>query len=390
MAKKTSKKGSGKVGATKPKAAKAKRPAAKKPVAKKKLATKKKVAAPKPAAKPAPKSVARPSLRRPVKDRPSVTRMPSPRPAPHKAQPLAGGIFERDLEKNAANYAPLTPLQFLERSASVYPERLALVHGPRRQTWAATYERCRRLASALDKIGIGVGDTVAIMAPNIPEMYEAHFGVPMTGAVLNCLNTRLDAAMIAFILDHSEVKVLIVDREYHRVATEALAIAGVQPLVVDIDDPQFKEGVPIGDTTYEEFIATGEPDYAWEYPTDEWNAISLQLHIGHDRQSEGRRVPSPRRDAGVLRQRHTMADRPASDLSLDTADVPLQRLVLPTDAGAGRRHVGVPPAHRRQIDLRRTGRSRRDAHVRRADHHAVHHRRHARRAPHAAAQDRVP
>jgi fatty-acyl-CoA synthase len=284
MARKTSKKGPGKLGTAKPKAAKPKKAAAKTPAAKK--AAKKKAAAPKPAAKPAPKhkpapkSVARPSLRRPVKDRPSVKRMPSPRPAPHKTPPLAGGIFERDLEKNAANYAPLTPLQFLERSASVYPERLALVHGPRRQTWAATYERCRRLASALDRIGIGVGDTVAIMAPNIPEMYEAHFGVPMTGAVLNCLNTRLDAAMIAFILDHSEVKVLIVDREFHRAATEALAIATVQPLVVDIDDPQFHDGVPIGDTTYEEFIATGEPDYAWQYPADEWNAISLNYTSG--------------------------------------------------------------------------------------------------------------
>jgi len=281
MARKTSKTGPGKAGPSKPKIARTRKAAARKPAAKKaaKKVVKKKAALSKPPAKAAAKSAPRPSLRRPVKDRP-VTRMPSPRPAPHKTASLAGGIYERDLEKNAANYAPLTPLQFLERSASVYPERLALVHGPRRQTWAATYERCRRLASALDRIGIGVGDTVAIMAPNIPEMYEAHFGVPMTGAVVNCLNTRLDAAMIAFILDHSEVKVLIVDREFHRVATEALAIAKVQPLVVDIDDPQFKDGVPIGDTTYEEFIATGDPDYAWQYPTDEWNAISLNYTSG--------------------------------------------------------------------------------------------------------------
>ncbi|MBS0526313.1 MAG: acyl-CoA synthetase [Proteobacteria bacterium] len=174
----------------------------------------------------------------------------------------------------------LTPLQFLERSASVYPDHLALVHGPRRQTWAETYTRCRQLASALEKVGIGLGDTVAIMAPNIPEMYEAHFGVPMTSGVLNCLNTRLDAAMIAFILDHSEAKVFIVDREYHRVATEALAIAKVQPLVVDIADPQYPEGVPIGDTTYEEFIAAGDADYRWDYPGDEWNAISLNYTSG--------------------------------------------------------------------------------------------------------------
>jgi fatty-acyl-CoA synthase len=264
MARKTSKKGSGK---RKPGKAAAKKPARRKSVAK--------------AKKPvAPKPIVVPTIRRPVKNRPSVARMPSPRPARHKAPARAAGIFERDLEKNAANYAPLTPLQFLERSASVYPDRLALVHGPRRQTWAATYERCRRLASALEKVGIGVGDTVAVMAPNVPEIYEAHFGVPMTGGVLNCLNTRLDAAMIAFILDHSEVKVLIVDREFHKVATEALAIAKVQPLVVDIDDPQFGEGAQIGDTTYEEFIASGDPDYRWDYPADEWNAISLNYTSG--------------------------------------------------------------------------------------------------------------
>ena len=229
---------------------------------------------------PPPKPVARPALRRPVKSRPAVARMPSPRPAPHKTPPLAGGIFDRDLEKNAANYAALTPLQFLERSAAVYPEQLALVHGPRRQTWSETYARCRQLASALEKVGIAVGDTVAIMAPNIPEMYEAHFGVPMSGGVLNCLNTRLDAAMIAFILDHSETKVLLVDREYHRVMTEALGLAKVQPLVVDIDDPQCDDRAQIGDTTYEEFIATGDPDYAWDYPADEWNAISLNYTSG--------------------------------------------------------------------------------------------------------------
>jgi fatty-acyl-CoA synthase len=184
------------------------------------------------------KPVPSPAPRRPVKGRPSVVRRPAPRPALHKATVVSHNIYERDLDKNLANFAPLTPLQFIERSASVYPDHVALIHGPRRQSWAETYRRCRRLASALEKVGIGVGDTVAIMAPNIPEMYEAHFAVPMTGSVLNSLNTRLDAAMIAFILDHSETKVLLVDREYHRVMTEALAIAKVQPLVVDIDDPR--------------------------------------------------------------------------------------------------------------------------------------------------------
>jgi fatty-acyl-CoA synthase len=270
MARKTSKRGSG---SGKGKSGRPRKTASKKPASRRATATK--------AKKPvAPKPVIRPALRRPVKSRPSVARMPSPRPAPHKAPSLSASIYERDLDKNAANYAPLTPMQFIERSASVYPDRLALVHGPRRQTWAATYQRCRRLASALEKVGIGVGDTVAIMAPNIPEMYEAHFGVPMSGGVLNALNTRLDAAMIAFILDHSETKVLIVDREFHTVATEALAIARTQPLVIDIDDPQFADGVPIGDTTYEEFIATGDPDYRWDYPADEWNAISLNYTSG--------------------------------------------------------------------------------------------------------------
>ena len=239
MAKGKSKTGSGKGKKPTRKAAKAKKPAARKPAAKKKAV--------------APKPVARPTLRRPVKNRASVVRMPSARPAPHKAPSLSANIYERDLDKTPANYAPLTPLQFIERSAAVYPDNIALIHGARRQSWAETYARCRRLASALDKVGIGVGDTVAIMAPNIPEMYEAHFGVPMTGGVLNSLNTRLDAAMIAFILDHSETKVLLVDREFHKVMTEALAIAKVQPLVVDIDDPLCEDRAQIGDTTYEEF-----------------------------------------------------------------------------------------------------------------------------------------
>jgi len=211
------------------KAAKARKPTAKS-AAKAKAKAKVRKAAPKPLVVPA--------VRRPVKNR-SVARIPGARPAPHKAPALNPNIYERDLDKNAANHAMLTPIQFLERSASVYPDQLALVHGPRRQTWAETYTRCKQLASALEKVGIGLGDTVAIMAPNIPEMYEAHFGVPMTGGVLNCLNTRLDAAMIGFILDHSEAKVFIVDREYHKVATEALATAKVQPLVIDIADPQF-------------------------------------------------------------------------------------------------------------------------------------------------------
>ncbi|MBM3643464.1 MAG: acyl-CoA synthetase [Alphaproteobacteria bacterium] len=226
------------------------------------------------------KPIARVAPRRPVKARASVQRLAAPRPTTHKPAAPRHNIYERDLERNAANYAALTPLQFIERTASVYPDRVALIHGARRQTWADTWTRCRKLASALVRAGIGIGDTVAIMAPNVPEMYEAHFGVPMTGGILNSLNTRLDAAMVAFILDHSETKVLLVDREFHRVVGEALKLAKVRPLVVDIDDPTCEDRAPIGGTTYETFIASGDADFTWTPPADEWNAISLNYTSG--------------------------------------------------------------------------------------------------------------
>ena len=285
MAKGKSKKGAGKgkrppAKSAKARPAKAKSASARKPPRRAAKSATKKPSLLKSPPKSSPKPLARPGLRRSVKNRPSVARVPTPRPVSHRAALAAHNIYERDLDKNAANHAALTPLQFIERTASVYPDHVALVHGARRQSWAETYARCRRLASALERVGIGVGDTVTIMAPNIPEMYEAHFGVPMTGAVLNSLNTRLDAAMLAFILDHSETKVLLVDREYHRVMTEALAIAKVQPLVVDIDDPACDDRGQIGDTTWEEFIASGDPEHAWSYPADEWNAISLNYTSG--------------------------------------------------------------------------------------------------------------
>src|SRR5438552_8735401 len=135
-------------------------------------------------------------------------------PADRYTWPMAAAIFDHNLEKNAANYAPLTPLSFLERAAYVYPQRTSVIHGGERYTWADTYRRCRRLASALTKRGIGVGDTVAAMLPNTPPMYEAHFGVPMCGAVLNTLNTRLDAEAIDFMLEHGEAKLLIADPEF--------------------------------------------------------------------------------------------------------------------------------------------------------------------------------
>jgi len=175
---------------------------------------------------------------------------------------------------------PLSPLGFLERAASVFPKRLSVVHGKARFTWAETYARCRRLASALKKRGIGKGDTVAIMAPNVPAMVEAHFGVPMTGAALNALNYRLDAATIAFILEHGEAKALITDTEFSAVIKEALRLLGRKLLVIDIADPLGPGGERLGECDYEAFIAEGDPNAAWDYPADEWQAIALGYTSG--------------------------------------------------------------------------------------------------------------
>jgi fatty-acyl-CoA synthase len=189
--------------------------------------------------------------------------------------------YEVDLDRNPANHAPLTPLSFVAWSAFTYPERLAVVHGERRHTWSQTYARCRRLASALARRGVGRGDTVALMAANTPEMYEAHFGVPMTGAVLNTLNTRLDAEAIAFMLGHGEAKVLITDVEFAPTIAAALEKVERRPLVIDIDDPVY-DGPRrrLGETDYETFIAGGDPGYAWQPPADEWQAIALNYTSG--------------------------------------------------------------------------------------------------------------
>ena len=188
--------------------------------------------------------------------------------------------YETDLDRNPANFAALTPLSFLERAASVYPDRVAIVHGPQRQTWGATYARCRRLASALAARGLGVGDTVAVMLPNIPAMYEVHFGVPMCGAVLNTLNTRLDADTIAFMLKHGGAKVLITDREYSATMHKALVQMDSPPLVIDVDDPLYEGGIPLGKLSYEDLLAEGDPDWAWPRPADEWQAIALNYTSG--------------------------------------------------------------------------------------------------------------
>ncbi|HET6789729.1 MAG TPA: AMP-binding protein, partial [Aquabacterium sp.] len=172
---------------------------------------------------------------------------------------------------------------FLERSALVYPDRLAVVHGDLRQSWSQTYRRCRQLASALQQRGIGVGDTVAVMLPNTPPMVEAHFGIPMSGAVLNTLNTRLDAEAIAFMLDHGEAKVVIVDREFAPVVAKAIGLrqSTTPVLVVDADDALYSgDNAPIGALSYEALLASGDPDFAWQMPADEWDAISLNYTSG--------------------------------------------------------------------------------------------------------------
>jgi len=193
---------------------------------------------------------------------------------------MAGGIFERNLEKNAANYAPLTPLSFLERAAYVYPRRVSVIHGAQRYTWSETYARCRRLASALAKRGIGVGHTVAAMLPNTPPMYEMHFGVAMTGAVLNTLNTRLDPEAIAFMLEHGEARLLVADKEFAPTVEAALRLLKKPITVVDAEDAEFGGGKRLGKLTYEELLAEGNPDFAWRWPEDEWEAISLNYTSG--------------------------------------------------------------------------------------------------------------
>src|SRR3984893_1298296 len=181
--------------------------------------------------------------------------------------------YDTDLDRNPAHFQPLTPLSLLDRAAAVYPAHTAIIHGPLRRSYAEFYARARRLGSALAKRGISRGDTVAAMLANTPAMLEAHYGVPMAGAVLNTLNTRLDPAVIAFTLDHGEAKVLITDREFSKTIKEALALAKVKPVVIDYDDPEFTgSGERLGSVDYEEFVRGGDSDFAWLMPTDEWDA----------------------------------------------------------------------------------------------------------------------
>jgi len=189
--------------------------------------------------------------------------------------------YDTDLERNPANFQPLTPLTLLERAASVFPGQTAIIHGPLRRTYAEYYARARKLASALSRRGIRRGDTVSVVLANTPAMLEAHYGVPMMGAVLNTINTRLDPATIAFQFDHAETKVLITDREFSKVVSEALALAKAKPLIVDYDDPEYcGPGERLGAVEYEGFIEDGNPDFAWRMPDDEWDAITLNYTSG--------------------------------------------------------------------------------------------------------------
>jgi fatty-acyl-CoA synthase len=189
--------------------------------------------------------------------------------------------YDVDLDKNNANFVALSPLSYIRRTALIYPDRVSMIHGRRRDTWKQTYEHCVRLASALKARGIGKGDTVAVMLPNVPAMFEAHFGVPMTGAVLNTLNTRLDAEAIAFMLQHGEAKVLLTDREFSAVIEKALAMLGdKRPFVIEVQDDEAPAGKELGEVTYTDFIAQGDPGYDWQLPADEWNAIALNYTSG--------------------------------------------------------------------------------------------------------------
>ena len=197
--------------------------------------------------------------------------------------PSAISIFDQDLPPNPANHAPMSPLAFIERTAEVYPQRLAIVHGDVRQDWATTYRRCRQLASALVQAGIGKNDTVAVMLPNTPPMVEAHFGVPMAGAVLNALNTRLDPETIAFMLDHGEAKAVIVDPEFSGVMKKALALRqSAKPLwVVDVEDALYTgPSEKLGSIGYEALVASGDAAFAWSLPANEWDAIALNYTSG--------------------------------------------------------------------------------------------------------------
>ena len=190
--------------------------------------------------------------------------------------------YDTNLDKNEANYVPLSPLSFLERTKNIYPNYEAIVYESRSYTWSEVYKRCVKFASALDKIGIKTGDTVSVMAFNTPEIFEAHYSIPMVGAVINAINTRLDPKTISYILDHRDAKVLIVDRQFNEVVTKALSNVKSKITIIDIDDKDanLPDSKKIGEYEYEQFLNTGDENYNWKKPKDEWQAISLGYTSG--------------------------------------------------------------------------------------------------------------
>ena len=198
-------------------------------------------------------------------------------------------VYDKNLDKNEANFVPLSPLTFLERTKDVYPDYEAAVYGNRKYTWLDIYKRVTRFASALEKIGVGNSDTVSIMACNTPELFEAHYSIPMTGAVINAINTRLDSKTVAYILEHSDAKVLIVDRQFHKVIKKALENVKRKITIIDIDDKQanLTDQGKIGDHEYESFLKTGDENYQWKKPKDEWQAIALNYTSGTTGQPKG-------------------------------------------------------------------------------------------------------
>ena len=276
--------------------------------------------------------------------------------------------YDTDLDRNAANFQPLTPLSFLARAAEVYPDTPAIIHGGLSRNYREFYARAKRLASALARRGVKRGDTVSVMLANTPAMIEAHYGVPMTGAVLNTLNTRLDAAILGFTLDHAETKVLIVDREHSKVMKDALARAKVRPLVIDYDDPEYGgAGERIGSTEYEDFLREGDRGFRLADAERRMGRHLAQLYLRHHRRSQGRRLSPSRRLFARARQRHHLRHGQAPGLFVDLADVSLQRLVLSMDVVDRRRHARLLARRARGADLQRHRRLQGYASVWRAD-----------------------
>ncbi len=213
--------------------------------------------------------------------RPQKSKQKPKRKTVTKTRKSAGKPYETGLDRVAANHQPLTPLSFLERAARTFPQRTAIIHGKQRVDYATFYARTRRLASALARKGIRKGDTVAVMLANTPPMLEAHYGIPMLGAVLNALNTRLDAAALAFMLEHGGAKILITDREFSATVAAALKLLKKKPLVIDYDDKEFPQtGARLGKIDYEAFLKSGDPEFQWRMPDDEWDAIALNYTSG--------------------------------------------------------------------------------------------------------------